>query len=75
VKLDVINDNREVVAMGDLLVDEILGLYPTYQSVMIGDFIEKEDEDAIEDYDILKLISLKYGEQCNCVLESQDGDC
>ena len=68
VKMDVINDNREVVAMGDLLVGEILGLYPTYRSVMIEDFVEKEDGDAIKDYDIPKLMSLGYGEECNCVL-------
>jgi hypothetical protein len=74
VKMDIINDNREVVAMCDLLVGEILGLYPTYRSVMIGDLIEKEDEDTIEDYDIPKLMSLGYGEECNCVPESRDGD-
>ena len=73
--MDIINDIREVVAMCDLLVGEILGLYPTYRSVMIGDLIEKEDEDTIEDYDIPKLISVGYGEECNCVLESRDGDC
>ena len=36
--------------------------------------IGQEDEDAIEDYDIPKLISLGYGKECNCVLESRDGD-
>ena len=35
VKMDIINDNREVVATCDLLVGEILGLYPTYRPVMI----------------------------------------
>jgi len=75
VKMAVIKDNREVIAVDELLAGEVLGLYPSFRNVKVGDIMDSSVYGNLEDSDIPRLIRIGRSEDCNCVLELKDNDC
>ena len=70
-----IKDIRKIVAVDELLVGEVLGIYPSFRNVKVGDIMDTSIYDDIEDSDIPRLIKMGKGTDCNCVLELKNNDC